>query len=74
MVLEKVKEILAQKLECDASEISEETKFEDLGIDSLDITERLMNLEDEFSITLEMDPTLSQVSDLVEKIESKLQA
>ncbi len=74
MVLEKVKEILAQKLECDASEISEETKFEDLGIDSLDITEILMNLEDEFSITLEMDPTLSQVSDLVEKIESKLQA
>ena len=74
MVLEKVKEILAQKLECDASEISEETKFEALGIDSLDITEILMNLEDEFSITLEMDPTLSQVSDLVEKIESKLQA
>ena len=74
MVLEKVKVILAQKLECDASEISEETKFEDLGIDSLDITEILMNLEDEFSITLEMDPTLSQVSDLVEKIESKLQA
>ena len=74
MVLEKVKEILAQKLECDASEISEETKFEDFGIDSLDITEILMNLEDEFSITLEMDPTLSQVSDLVEKIESKLQA
>ena len=74
MVLEKVKEILAQKLECDASEISEETKFDDLGIDSLDITEILMNLEDEFSITLEMDPTLSQVSDLVEKIESKLQA
>ena len=74
MVLEKVKEILAQKLECDASDISEETKFEDLGIDSLDITEILMNLEDEFSITLEMDPTLSQVSDLVEKIESKLQA
>lgn len=74
MVLEKVKEILAQKLECDASEISEETKFEDLGIDSLDITEILMNLEDEFSITLEMDPTLSHVSDLVEKIESKLQA
>lgn len=74
MVLEKVKEILAQKLECDASEISEETKFEDLGIDSLDITEILMNLEDEFSITIEMDPTLSQVSDLVEKIESKLQA
>ena len=74
MVLEKVKEILAQKLECDASEISEGTKFEDLGIDSLDITEILMNLEDEFSITLEMDPTLSQVSDLVEKIESKLQA
>ena len=74
MVLEKVTEILAEKLECDASEITPDTEFSTLGIDSLDITEVLMDLEDEFSISLEMDPSLRKVSDLVAKIESEINA
>ena len=72
MVLEKVTAILAEKLDCEASEISADSKFTDMGIDSLDITELLMNVEDEFGISLEMDASMEQVSDLVAKIEEKL--
>lgn len=71
MVFEKVAEMLAEKVDCDVSEIKADTKFADLGIDSLDITELLMNLEDEFGIELEMDTSIAQVSDLVKKIEEK---
>ena len=69
MVFEKIAEILAEKLDCDPSEIKEDATFADMGIDSLDITELIMNIEDEFDIELEMDKSLERVSDLVKKVE-----
>ena len=69
MVFEKIAEILAEKLDCDPSEIKEDAAFADMGIDSLDITELIMNIEDEFDIELEMDKSLEKVSDLVKKVE-----
>ena len=44
MTLEKVKELLAEHLEMDASEITEATTFEDLGVDSLDAVEIMMEM------------------------------
>ena len=37
MVFEKLAEMIANKLDCDVSEITPETKLADLGMDSLDI-------------------------------------
>ena len=74
MILEKVTEILSEKLDCEPTEITPDTEFSTLGIDSLDITEILMDLEDEFSVSLEMDPSLQKVSDLVAKIEGEMKA
>jgi len=54
-----------------AEEITAESKFADLGIDSLDVTEILMKLEDEFGVTLEMDPSITSVGDLISKIEEQ---
>lgn len=73
MVFEKIAEILAEKIDCEVSEIKAETKFADLGIDSLDITELLMNVEDEFGVELEMDTSLETVGDLVKKLESVIE-
>ena len=61
MVQEKIIAMLAEATDTDASEITAETKFSDLGIDSLDMTEMAMDLEDEFDITLEMSPELKSV-------------
>ncbi len=73
MVFEKVAQLIAEHIDCDVSEIKEETKFEELGIDSLEIAEIVMKIEDEFAIELEMDGSLKQVSDLVAVIEDKTQ-
>ena len=47
-MLEKMKEMLAEQLNCEASTITPETSFKDeLGADSLDLFELVMALEDE---------------------------
>lgn len=73
MVLGKIAAMLAEKLECDPAEITAETKFEALGIDSLDIMELLMNAEEEFNTEIEMgEEKIDSIGDLVKMIESKL--
>ena len=53
MMLEKMKEIIAEQLNCDAESITPETSFkEDLGADSLDLLELVMALEDEYSVEI----------------------
>ncbi len=47
---EKIKEILVKQLGKDPSEITPETSFEALGIDSLDAVEMIMSMEEEFEI------------------------
>lgn len=71
MVQEKVIAAVADLTSKDASELNAETKFADLGIDSLDITELAMNLEDEFGIELKVDASIATIGDLVKKIESE---
>lgn len=66
MVEEKVIELLKEKV--DAEDITRETKFADLGIDSLDVAELVMNIEDEFDIEMEMDQSLTTVGAVVDKI------
>lgn len=70
---EKVNMILKEKSFCD--EITSELKLrEDLGLDSLNMVELMVELEDKFNIEIEesdLDPaalqTVSQIYDLVEK-------
>ena len=53
MILEKLQEIVADKLGVDASEVVETARFkEDLDADSLDLFEVVMALEDEFGVTI----------------------
>ncbi len=52
-MFEKVCKIIADQLNANVAEITEETKFkEDLGADSLDLFELIMTLEDEYSIEI----------------------
>lgn len=73
MVFEKITALLAERLECEAAEIKMETEFSTLGIDSLDVMELLMNLEEEFGTEIEMgENKVNTVADLVKLIEAKL--
>ena len=63
----------AKQLELDASEITPESTFESLGIDSLDIVEMVMDLESELGVELEMeDEKITTFGELAAFIETKL--
>ena len=66
----KIIELLAEATDTDAAEITADTAFADLGIDSLDLTEMAMQLEEEFGIELEMKPEINTVGKLTEVVES----
>lgn len=51
LVLEKLREILAEQFGVEAESITEKTTFvEDLGADSLDLVELMMSIEEEFEV------------------------
>ena len=76
MILEKLKGLIADQLGVDANSISMDTNFEeDLGVDSLDIVELSMALEEEFDIgemSEEDLATIKTVGDLVGYLQRKL--
>lgn len=52
-ILEKIKDVVADKLDADPADVTESASFvDDLGADSLDVVELIMGLEDEFSIEI----------------------
>ena len=53
------------------SAVKPESKFSELGIDSLDTVELLMNLEDEIGIEIELDQKVETIDDLDKFIQSK---
>ena len=71
MVFEAIAELVAERVEKDVSEITMDSKFQDLGIDSLDTVELLMNLEDEIGIEIELDQKVETIDDLDKFIQSK---
>ena len=52
---EKLVNYAAKQLELDASEITPDSTFESLGIDSLDIVEMIMDLEPELGVELDLE-------------------
>ena len=52
-LLDDVKEVVVEQLDCNPAEIKEDSKFiEDLGADSLDVVELVMALEEKFDIEI----------------------
>lgn len=72
MVFEAVAELIAERNDCDPSEITMDSSFRDLGIDSLDTVEMLMNLEDKLGKEIELEQSVETVGDLVRYIEDRL--
>ena len=71
MELEKLKEIIADVLNVEVNDITEDTTFvDDLGADSLDIFQIIMGIEETFDIEIDNDDAeqISTVGDAVEQI------
>ena len=72
MVFEKIAAIIADHIGGDVAEITRETTFEALGVDSLDTVEMVMKLEEDLGVELEMEGKFETVGELVTFVESKL--
>ena len=70
---EKLVNYAAKQLELDASEITPDSTFERLGIDSLDLVEMIMDLEADLGVELEIeDQKIATFQELADFIDSKL--
>ena len=72
MIFEKIAAIIADHTGGDVTEITRDTTFEELGVDSLDTVEMVMKLEEDLGIELEMEGKFETVCDLAKFVEEKL--
>jgi acyl carrier protein len=71
---ERVKKIIVERLGVDESEVTLEASFkDDLGADSLDVVELVMELEDEFDLEIsdEEAEKINKVREVVDYIQSQ---
>ncbi|MCX7694297.1 MAG: acyl carrier protein [Caloramator sp.] len=73
-MFENIRNIIADQLNLDANEITEETTFVDLGVDSLDLFQILISLEDEFGVEIpnEDAENIKTVKDVVNYINERI--
>jgi acyl carrier protein len=73
-VADKIRQMIAERLDRKLEEVTDEARFiDDLGADSLDQTELLMALEEEFNIETDDDANqIETVGDAIKYIQSKL--
>ena len=75
MIFEKVRDALAAQFELDPASITPETNLiDDIGADSLDVVELIMDLEDEFGIAISDEDaaqlyTVGRIVEYLEKIQ-----
>lgn len=65
---EKVKSLVVEKLKVDADQVRLESKFNDLGADSLETMDLIMAFEDAFGITIE-DQDMAKITTVGEAID-----
>ncbi len=63
---------IGKRLGVSASEITMETELMELGIDSLDAAELLMDLEEKLGVEIEATRKLKTIKDVVAEIESSV--
>ncbi len=73
MYFDAIAKVVSDRTGRDISTIKPENTFTELGIDSLDTVELLMNLEDEIGIEIELDQKVETLADLDKFIQSKVQ-
>ena len=63
-IKEKLVDILAEYKNVDPSEIETDLPFSELGLDSLDVAELVMQIEDDLGVTLEMSVQYNTIDKL----------
>ena len=70
MKFEEIREIICEQLEVSPEEVTLETTFEDLGADSLDLFQVVIEIEEKYGIQLENAENIKSVKDAVDYVEA----
>lgn len=68
-MLERIAKVICAYKEAEI-EISQETTFQELELDSLDTVELIMSIEEEFGVSIEIDESIKSVGDLMKMIDN----
>ena len=71
MLFEEIRDIICEQLGVEKDGITLETTFEDLGADSLDLFQVVIELEEKYDIQIEEVEKLQSLKDAVEYVKSK---
>ena len=71
---ERIRTYLSEQLDIPVEEMSRDTTFESLHLDSLDMVEMVMDMEEELGVDFEMEGKLNveTIGELADLIEEKL--
>lgn len=72
MTIEKITNAIAEYKGVDASEIDVEQSFTDMGLDSLDVVDISMNLEDDLGVSIELTPEVTTIKALAAYIDERI--
>ena len=67
---DRVAKILNERKDIPTEKIKPDSTFEELGLDSLDTVELVMDFEEEFGIDLQMEQGLKSISDFIALIDA----
>ncbi len=66
----KIIHIIAEYIGKEDTELTAEDRFTDIGLDSLDVMELVMQMQDEFDCKIELNQNIGSIADLAALIES----
>ena len=71
---DRIRNYLSEQLDIPAEEMNRDTTFDSLHVDSLDMVEMVMDMEEELGVEFDMegDLKLETIGDLADYIEEKL--
>ncbi|MVX59670.1 acyl carrier protein [Streptococcus danieliae] len=66
---EKIQAIIVEELEVQPDQVTLESSFDSLDVDSLDLFQVITAIEDEFSVEIDDEKNLTTIADLVAFVE-----
>lgn len=72
MLFEEIRDVICEQLGIEKEEVTLETTFEELGADSLDLFQIVIELEEKYNVQIEEVEGLKTIKDAVEYVEKNV--
>jgi acyl carrier protein len=69
MIFEKIKKIICEQLDLNGNDITEDTSFQELGLDSLELFQVIIEIEDAFGVQIEDAESFKTVGEAVKFVQ-----